>query len=137
MTQVAADSKMGASGVNRLIRSYRAEGGAIGAGLAVIAGTAWDQVKLPDSANVRAIGVTALAAFSEDVALAVTQFGEVSAIADAPINRGDLVMVNSTTGKLAPIGVQPGANYNVVGMALSAAAAQDDEFVLLVVPSRA
>ena len=129
--------KMGASSANRMVRSYRAEGAAIGAGLAVVAGTEWDQVKMPDGGNVRALGITALAVHQEGEAIAVTEFGEVVAIADAPVNRCDLVMVGGPTGKLAPIGATAGENYEVIGLALSAAAAQDDEFVVLVMPSRA
>lgn len=120
-----------------LTRTYRTEGGAIGAGLAVIAGTAEDQAKLPGGANVRALGVTSDAAAAVDDPLPVIEFGEVKAVADAAIARGDLIMVNAATGKLGPIGAVAGTNYHVVGVALEAAAAQDDVFTLLVCPSRA
>lgn len=120
-----------------VVRTYRAEGGAIGAGLGVIAGTAADQVKLPTAANQRALGVTSLAAAAAGDPVPVIEHGEVLAIADAAIVRGDLVMINAATGKLAPIGAVAGTNYHVVGLALTAAAAQDDEFLLLVNLSRA
>jgi len=120
-----------------IVRTYRAEGGAIGAGLGVIAGTAADQAKLPTAANQRALGVTSLAAAAAADPLPVIELGEVLAVADAAVARGDYVMVNATTGKLAPIGAVAATNYHVVGIALTAAAAQNDEFLLFVIPSRA
>lgn len=137
MAIFTVESKMGAASANRVARSYRCEGGPIGAGLAVVAGTAWDQVKLPEGPNVRAVGITALGTHQEGESIAVTEFGETVAIAAAPVNRCDLVIVDEATGKLAPIGATPGEKYQVVGLALSAAAARDDEFVVLVMPSRA
>jgi hypothetical protein len=121
----------------QLIRTYRAEGGAIGAGLAVMPGTAEDQAKLPTGANVRCHGVTALAVAAAGELLPVVEFGEVAAVADAAVAVGDLVMANAATGKIAPIGAVAATNYHVIGVAKSAAAAQNDEFLLLVMPSRA
>lgn len=121
----------------QIVRSFVAEGGAIGAGLAVIKGTAEYQCKLPGGANVRAIGVTALAVDAAAKSLPVVMLGETVAVADAAIAIDDYVMVNAATGKLAPIGAVAGTNYHVVGIARSAAGAQNDEFVLFVCPSRA
>jgi hypothetical protein len=118
-----------------ITRSYRAQV-ALVAGVAVIAGVAADQANLPGGANVRALGVTAAPANLGE-AVSVVECGEVRAIADAAIARGDYVMVNAATGQLAPIGAVAGTNYHVVGIALEAAAAQGADFLLLVFPSRA
>ncbi len=120
----------------QVIRTYRAEA-AISAGLGVIAGTAADQAKLPTAANQRALGISAAAAAAVDDPLSVLELGEGKGVADAAIARGDYVMINAATGKLAPIGAVAGTNYHVVGIALEAAAAQNDEFLLFVIPSRA
>jgi len=120
----------------QVIRTYRAEA-AIGAGLAVMAGTAADQAKLTTGANVRALGVSAAAAALADDPVSVVEFGEAKGVADGVIARGDYVMANAATGRLAPIGAVAATNYHVVGIALEAAAAAGDEFALLVNPSRA
>lgn len=120
----------------QVIRSYKADA-AIAVGLAVIGGAAVDSVALPGGANVRALGVTAAAVDAAGKPVSVVEFGEVKAVADAAIARGDYVMVNAATGKLAPIGATAGTNYHVVGIALEAAAAQNDTFALFVCPSRA
>jgi hypothetical protein len=120
---------------NQGIRSYKADA-VIGAGLAIIAGAAINSVALPGGANVRALGVTANAAANIGDPVGVVEFGEVTAIADAAIARGQWVMVNAATGQLAPVGAVAGTNYEAVGLALEAAAAQGDEFLLLVIPQR-
>jgi len=125
---------MGIAGFG-LIRSYKADT-AIGAGLAIMAGAAVDSVKLTTGANVRALGVTAAAVANANDPVSVMELGEVKGVADAPIARGDLVMANAATGKMAPIGAVAGTNYHTIGIALEAAAAQNDEFALLVLPSR-
>jgi hypothetical protein len=117
------------------IRSYVADV-VIGAGIAVIAGAATGSVKLPTGANQRALGVTAAANGAAGDPIPVVEFGEVTAIADAAIARGQYVMINAVTGQLAPVGAVAGTNYDTVGIALEAAAAQGDEFLLLVLPQR-
>lgn len=109
----------------------------LGAGVAVIAGAARNSVALPGGANVRALGITAAATLNAGDPVGIVEYGEVTAIADAAIARGQWVMVNAATGQLAPIGAVAGTNYEVVGLALEAAAAQGDEFLMLVLPSRA
>jgi hypothetical protein len=121
---------------NQIMRSYKADA-VIGAGVAVIAGAAINSVALPGGANVAPLGVTAAAAANIGDPILVVEAGECTAIADAAINRNDYVMINAATGQLAPIGAVAGTNYHVVGKALEAAAAQGDEFLLLVFPSRA
>jgi hypothetical protein len=101
-----------------------------------MAGAASNSVKLPTGANVRALGVTANATVNVGDPVTVIESGEVTAIADAAIARGQWVMINAVTGQLAPIGAVAGTNYETVGIALEAAAAQGDEFLLLVVQSR-
>jgi hypothetical protein len=118
-----------------ITRTYQADT-AIAAGLGVMAGAAVNSVKLPTGANVRALGVTAAAAAVANDSVPVIEFGEVKGVADAPIVRGDLVMVNAATGKFAPVGAVAGTNYHAVGIALEAAAAQNDDFLLFVCHSR-
>src|SRR3954470_23617283 len=107
---------------------------ALAGGMAVIPGAAANSVKKPTAANQRALGVTALASANANDPVAIVESGEVIAIADAAINRGDYVMINAVTGQLAPVGAVAGTNYHVVGVALEAAAAQGDEFLLQVNP---
>lgn len=121
----------------RIVITRESEGGAIGSGLAVIQGTASNQAKLPGGANVRALGITGFAVDAAAKQQAVIIAGVAKAVADAAVSVGDYVMINAATGKLAPVGATAGTNYHVVGIALSAAAAQDDEFDVLVAPSRA
>jgi hypothetical protein len=116
-------------------RSYIADT-ALPAGVAVIAGALPNSVKLPTGANQRALGVTAVAALNAGDPVTLVEVGEVTAIADAAITRNAWVMINAVTGQLAPIGAVAGTNYETVGMALEAAAAQGDEFLLLVQQSR-
>lgn len=127
---------MGPVDGGRIIRSYKADG-AIPAGVAVIGGAAVDSVALPGGANVNALGIALQAAVNAGDLIPVQEHGETKAIADAAIARGDYVMVNAATGKLAPIAAVAGTNYHVVGKALEAAAAQNSEFTILVNQSRA
>lgn len=120
----------------RNIITREAEGGAIGAGLGVIAGTAASQVKLPTGANQRTEGVTGHKAVAAGDLIPVVVLGPVKALAAAAIARNDLVMVNGSNGRFAPIGTTAGANYHAAGFALSAAAADGDEFDLFALPQR-
>jgi hypothetical protein len=129
-----AKTKFGTTGP-QVVRSYATDA-VIGAGLAVIAGAAFNSVALPGGANVRALGVTAQGNANIGDPISVVEAGEVTAVADAAIARGNWVMVNAATGKLAPVGAVAGTNYETVGIALEAAAAQNDEFLLLVIPQR-
>lgn len=109
---------------------------AIGAGLAVVAGASAGSVALPGGANVRALGVTGLASANAGDPLPVVELGEVTAIADTAITRGQWVIVNAATGQLAPIANVAGGEFEVVGLALESATAQGDEFLLFVLPHR-
>lgn len=116
--------------------SYEGEGGAIGAGLAVIAGTAAKQVQLPTAAGERAIGVTGSKTAAVGEPISVVEQGELVAIAGGAITRGDYVQVGGTNGRLTVAAPAAGVNAQVVGMALEAAAADGDKFLLLVAPQR-
>ncbi|HKV94891.1 MAG TPA: capsid cement protein [Candidatus Angelobacter sp.] len=109
---------------------------ALAAGIAVVGGAAYNTVALPGGANVRALGVTALPTKNAGDPVTVVELGEVTAIADAAIARGQWVMVNAATGQLAPVGAVGGTNYEAVGFALEAAPGQGDEFLLFVIPQR-
>jgi hypothetical protein len=130
-------SKFGPVGPN-VSRSYGtdAANAALAAGVAVVAGAAANTVALPGGANVRALGVTAIPTVNQGDPVTLVELGECTAIADAAITRGAWVMVNAATGQLAPVGAVAGTNYEAVGFALEAAAAQGDEFLLFVIPTR-
>jgi hypothetical protein len=122
---------------NTHTRTFRAQVVSIPAGRGVIIGTAEDQANLPGGANVQCLGITAAATVAVDDPLPVVMFGETVAEADAAITAGSLVMVNAATGRVAAIGAVAGTNYWVLGVALTATAAQGDDVLVFVCPSRA
>jgi hypothetical protein len=128
-----AKSQFGVVG-GAIIRSYTADVD-LSAGVAVIAGAAINSVKLPTAANQRALGVVAADA-KAGAPVSVVEFGECICLADAAIVRGNWIMINAITGQLAPVGAVAGTNYETVGFAMEAAAAQGDEFLLFVNPQR-
>lgn len=111
-------------------RTYRAEGGGLTRGYGVIAGTADDQVKAATPAAARCVGVVSETTANAGDATNVVLFGETIAIAGAAIARGDRVKVMDG-GKWEPGNA---ADVETGGVALSAAAADGDEFVMLVSP---
>jgi len=120
-----------------IVLTQKAEGGAIGADLAVIQGTAADQVKLPAALGDRAKGVTALAAAAAGKSLPVIILGPAVGTAAAAITAGSFVKVAGAAGKLQAVGGETaGALVEVVGIALTAAAADGDKFDLVAVPFR-
>ncbi len=119
----------------RVVMTKEAEGGAIGAGLAVVQGTAARQAKLPAAAGARAVGVTGFAVGAAGRQMAVILMGMAKATASAAIVVGDPLQVAGTSGKLEKAAPATGANANVIGYALSSAAADGDEFDALIVPS--
>lgn len=117
-----------------ILRSYVADV-ALVAGVAVIAGVAANSVKLPTAANQRALGITAAACAAGDPVDVLIQ-GEIIAIADAAITRGDYVKINAVTGQLASLTLADGTTYqHVVGIALETAAAQGDEILVYAQPA--
>lgn len=87
----------------RKVKAFRAEGGAIGANLIVVWGTAEDQVKLPGGADAGAIvGVTLYAAAAAGDTIEVV----VSGVADLLVNasgtniaKGDPLAIHGTSGR--------------------------------------
>jgi hypothetical protein len=136
---MANKSRFGPIGPN-LMRTYGTDvaNPALAAGIAVIAGAAFNTVQLPGGANVRTLGVTALATVNPGDPVPVVEFGEVTAIADMAIARGQWVGVNAATGQLAPVGGgnMVGGELEIVGVALEAATQQGDEFLVFVLPHR-
>jgi len=113
-----------------------AEGGAIVAGVAVMPGTDTNkQVKLPTSAGVRAVGITLVGADAAAKPVSIVAGGTVKAIADGVIAVGDALIVGGTDGHIAAAAPSQGANALIIGMALSSAAQDGDEFDMLVAPS--
>lgn len=119
----------------RVIITKEAEGGAIGAGLAVIQGTATKQAKLPAAAGDRAVGITGFAVDAAGKPMPVIILGTVKAIAGGAITAGAPIQVGGTNGRLTAAAPAAAVNADIVGHALSAAAADGDEFDLLVTPS--
>jgi hypothetical protein len=108
----------------------------IPAGVAVMAGAAYNSVKLTTGANVRALGISLQAAEAAGRPIPVMEFGETRCVADDAFARSTWLMANAATGKLAAIGAVAGTNYEVVGLALEASDGQDDEVVVFVNPAR-
>ena len=112
-----------------LSQSFEADG-AVTKHMAVIAGSADNQVSPPTAANDEPVGIAApAAADGEDVD--VRYWGPAIGIASAAITRGALVAIAGTTGKLAAIA--PGtttADLRVVGRAMQDAAADGDQFTV-------
>ena len=120
-----------------IVLTQKAEGGAIAADLAVIQGTAADQVKAPAAAGDRAKGITGLAADAADKAIPVILAGPAVGTAAAAITAGTFVKVDGASGKLIEVGGESASTVvEVVGIALTSAAADGDKFDLLVAPSR-
>jgi hypothetical protein len=120
-----------------IVLTQKAEGGVINADLAVIPGTSADQVKLPTAAGERAKGITALKADAAGKAIPVVILGPAVGTAGAAINAGSFVKIAGATGKLQEVGGEAGgATVDVVGIALTAAAADGDKFDIAVVPFR-
>ncbi len=114
-----------------LRQSFKAES-AITKKLAVIAGTAADEVDMPSAANDQAVGI-ATETVSQSADVEVITSGPADAIAGGAIARGALVGIAGTSGKLAAITVgATTGDQRVVGKAMTAAAADNDEFVVFV-----
>lgn len=93
---------MSYQGTSGLVKSFRAEGGNIGAGVAVIAGTAANQVKLPTAANQMPIGITKYAITEGEYGdVVVFGFVDVYVNATTDIAWGDPLTVDGTDGNLA------------------------------------
>lgn len=115
-------------------RTYKAEGGNLLRGTAVIAGTAEDQVKAPAAANDPAIGVLG-ENIDQDKIGPMVMSGETIAIAGGVVADGDWVKVGGVDGRLITIGGEAAVSVlNIIGRARSNAAADGDEFVLDVGP---
>ncbi|MBI4462810.1 MAG: hypothetical protein HY653_07895 [Acidobacteria bacterium] len=120
-----------------IVLTQKAEGGAIDADLAVIQGTAADQIKLPAAAGDRAKGISALKADAAGKAIPIIIQGPAVGIASAAIGAGSFVKVAGASGKLVAVGGESaGAVVEVVGLALTSAAADGDRFDILVAPCR-
>lgn len=127
---MGSKATMGPTG-NRVERTYRAEGGTLTRGMAVIPGTAEDQVKAPAvvaTGNLKVVGIVA-----EEVAagapVRVVTHGECIAIAAAAVNHGDALKTTAAAGKSEPTTTD---NDGIYGHAVSDAAADTDEFVIMV-----
>ncbi len=120
-----------------IVLTQKAEGGSIEADRAVIQGTAADQIKLPAAVGDRAKGITALKADAAGKAVPVIIIGPAVGTASAAITAGSFVKIAGSTGKLQAVGGETaGATVEVVGIALTSAAADGDKFDIAVVPFR-
>jgi len=113
-----------------------AEGGAIGAGLAVMPGTDTNkQAKLPTGAGVRSLGVTLIKADAAGRPLTIATGGVCPCVAKSTIAVGDLIEVAGTDGKWKAAAPATGVNALAAGMALSSATLEDDIFDAQITPS--
>jgi len=113
-----------------------AEGGAIGAGLAVMPGTDTNaQAKLPTGAGVRSLGVTLIKADAAGRPLTIVTAGQAVCVAKSGINVGDLIEVAGTDGKWKAAAPASGVNALCAGVALTLATLEDDLFEAEIAPS--
>jgi hypothetical protein len=91
-------------------------------------------VLLPAAANAAKVAGVAGAAAASGAQCRVAVAGVVDVIAASAITPGDLVMVAGATGKVQTVLAVAGTVYNVVGVALEAAAADGDIFEILLAP---
>lgn len=105
-----------------------AEGSDIGGNLAIILGTAGQQVKLPGAANVYAIGFTDNYGAKEDKEVAVIVSGTCLATAAGAISKDAEVAVADVAGKIKTAN----ATGYVVGRALEAATDAGDKIAILI-----
>jgi len=112
------------------------EGGAIGAGLGVIAGTDTNkQAKLPGAASVRILGVTITAVDAAGKPQGIYVGGIAACVAKSAIAVGDLIEVAGTDGKFQKANPASGVNAFPAGMAFTSASAENDVFYALIAPS--
>lgn len=92
------------------------------------------KVLLPGGANVAKFGGVAghVAAIGEAVRLRIA--GVVDVVAGAAVVPGDWLVIAGTTGKVTPAGTTAGTVYNIIGVALEAAAADGDIIEMLIAP---
>ena len=113
-----------------------AEGGALGAGLAVMPGTDTNkQVKLPTGAGVRALGVVLIKADAAGRPVTIAVGRKAPCVAKSAISVGDLIEVAGTDGKWKAAAPAAGVNALVGGMALESATLEDDIFEAVIFPS--
>lgn len=110
-------------------RTYRAEA-ALTRGYACMQGTAEDQAKAVTGATVACLGIVEESQATVGRAVSIVLFGECIGIAGGTVNPGDWVK-NDAAGKLV---ASAGEDTENIGRAISAAAADGDEFVLFVLP---
>ena len=116
---------------SRIERTYRAEGGTLTRGMAVIPGTADDQVKAPASVatgNLKVVGIVAETALVGEP-VKVVEHGECIAIVLAAVALGESLKTAAAAGKVEPTSTD---NDGVFAHAISAAAADGDEAVVFV-----
>jgi hypothetical protein len=124
---------MSFQGTDGKILARLGEGGALAAGIAVIPGTAANQVKLPTGANQMPLGITKYATAAAGDAVEVVVFGTVEAVVlgnSSNIAVGDPLTVNGTTGKLSKSAITNG--LHIFAVALEAATADDVVITVLI-----
>ena len=117
-------------------RTYLAEGGALTRGMAVIPGTAQNQVKAPAAVatgNLKVVGIVAEDAV-QDAPVRVVVRGECVAIVVAAVAHGDILKTAGVAGKVEPTTTD---NDGIFAVAVSDAAADGDEAIVRIVgPAR-
>lgn len=131
---MASKATMGVSGTPET-RTYTAEG-ALTRGMAVIPGTAQNQVKpaaAVSTGNLKVVGIVAEDA-ADGAPVRIVVRGECVAIAVAAVTHGDILKTVGTASKVEPTTTD---NDGVFAVAVSDAAADGDEAIVRVMgPSR-
>ena len=117
----------------RIVRTYRAEGGAIVEKFAVMQGTADDQAKVVTGANVACVGIVAegCGAPAAGDLISVVEFGETIAIAGADLAPNLPVDVDSS-GRVITAAA---GDHHVIGFTRSTSVSAGDEILVFVCPS--
>jgi len=125
---MASKATKGPLGTPR-VRTFRAEGGTLTRGMAVIPGTADDQVKAPATAstgNLKVVGIVAETAL-EGAPVAIVTEGECEAVVAAAVALGDSLMTVAAAGKVEPTTTD---NDGVFAVAVSAATTDGDSAIV-------
>jgi len=116
-----------------LDKTYKCEVTAgLGKFVAVMKGTADEQVKLPTSAGIACIGITQGTA-ADGKSVAVRKLGISKAIALNAVTRGQYVEIGDTSGRLQAAVLTAGsaAVHHIVGMAETTVTTTGDIFLVL------
>jgi hypothetical protein len=120
--------------MNKLLEVSKVAASAVTANAAIVLDNN-GKVALPGAANASRFGGVAQAAADAAAQARIAVSGIVDVVAAAAFNPGEELMIAGATGKVQKIGATAATVYNVVGIAIEAAAADGDIVEMLIAPS--